>query len=144
MILAIKEYVLKIIGVSVIFLLIDCFIKDDGIKRFALFASSIILIFVLILPLSKIKDIEFDNAFESDSFKFDYTEAVKKTVNGVKGYENADVSVEQSGNSVEKIYIKRNNEYLLEDAVGVVSGSVLSEILSSVYGVSKENIFISG
>ena len=138
-----KEYVLRITSISIIGLLLECIMPSGNIKKYASFGLSLILSISLISPLLnfEVNNISFD--FE-ERYEFDYTESVKSTVNSVKGFEKADVYVEQENNKISTVSIKSNNDKTLEKAVQKAMMDFLKNIINVVYGVEKDNIYIVG
>ena len=138
----IKEYILTVISVSIAGLLADALLPDGNIKKYANFAVSLVLSFALIYPAINLTNKNVNVLFDNIEYKFDYTVAVKSTVNSVEGFEDASVSVEQENNKIKSITVILKSDKLLERAEEELKKDFLIKILSAVYGT--DNIYFSG
>ena len=137
----IKEYVLSIISISITGLLLDVLLPEGNIRKYSNFAVSIILSIILIHPIANVFDKDFNFELESIQYEFDYTDAVKSTVNGISGFEDAEVDVVQNENKIKSITIYTKGEKVLEKAEEDIKKEYVKKLLSTIYGV--ENIYFS-
>ena len=86
----------------------------------------------------KIEIVEFHHSIQ---YEFDYTDAVKSTVNGISGFEDAEVDVVQNENKIKSITIYTKGEKVLEKAEEDIKKEYVKKLLSTIYGV--ENIYFS-
>lgn len=136
-----KKYILSIISISITGLFIDVLLPEGNIRKYSNFAISIILSIILVQPIVSFFNKEFDFKFEGAKYEFDYTEAVKSTVNGISGYEDAEVEVSQNENRIKSITIYTKGEKVLEKAEENLKKEYVKKILSTIFGV--ENIYFS-
>lgn len=137
-----KQYIINIVAVSVIGLIFECLLKDDKIKKYAMYALSLVLSICLINPLF---NADFKQELLPDiteDYTIDYNLAVKTTVNSIKGYENATVNVVLQNNKIISITIDPSTDKLLEEAFIKTSNEYLKSFLNALYGVEKDNIKI--
>ena len=138
-----KNYILSLVSVSVIGLILECLLTEGKIKKYAMFGVSIILSLSLIQPIFNIKtDFEIPTQ-ENQQVSIDYETAIKSTVNSIKGYEDASVSVIAQNNEIKKVTILCSDEKMLDEAVINAKKDYVKKIISAVYGVKKENIYFS-
>ncbi len=137
-----KQYILSIISVSIAALIFDTLLPEGNVRKYGNFAFSLILSIALIQPVTSFlkSDFELDN--NVIKCEFDYTDAVKSTVNSISGFEEAEVSVEHVDNKIESITVFLNGEKLFEKAEEQVKKDFVRKMLSVVYGT--ENIYFSG
>ncbi len=136
-----KDYIFTIISISFITLIIDCIIPNGNLKRYAIFGISVILSIALISPFNNLIKKDFKLEIPENTYFVDYTSAVKNTVNSIKGFEDASVSVKQENNKIISITVYLKKERVLEDAVENLTGNFVKKMLSTVYNVDENNIF---
>lgn len=137
----IKKYVLSIIVISISGLFFDTILPEGNIRKYGNYALSVIMSIALIQPVVSFFKNDFNMEYSYEQYVFDYTEAVKSTVNSISGYEDADVYVEQSNNKIESITIYQRKDKLLEKAEAVLKKDFVKTMLKNVYGT--ENIYFS-
>lgn len=139
-----KNYILTVTAISILGLFLDCLLPNGNIKKYSAFGVSIILSIALIQPIAEFLKKDFEPEIYSAEYYFDYTEAVKSTVNSIKGFEDAQVFVEQEKNKITKITVISNNWRVLDKAIETTSTDFLKKMLNAVYGVSEQEIYFSG
>ena len=139
-----KNYIISLVSVSVIGLILECLLAESNVKKYAMFGVSIILSISLVQPLLNIKaDFSFTKK-QTQQISVDYEQAIKATVNSIGGYEDAFVSVLCQNNEIIKVTIKSTSEKLLDKAVETAKQEYVKKIISAVYGVEIEKIYLSG
>lgn len=137
-----KEYVLLIISISIACLILDTLLPEGNIRKYGNYAFSVILSIALIQPVVSFFKEDIDVKLKNyGQYQFDYTEAVKTTVNSISGFEDAEVYVEQQNNRIESITIYSGGDKLLEKAVENAKKDFVRKMLFNVYGT--ENIYFS-
>lgn len=137
-----KEYVLSIISISIACLVLDTLLPEGNIRKYGNYAFSVILSIALIQPVVSFFKEDIDVKLKNyGQYQFDYTEAVKTTVNSISGFEDAEVYVEQQNNRIESITIYSGGDKLLEKAVENAKKDFVRKMLFNVYGT--ENIYFS-
>ncbi len=139
----IKGYIIKIIVIALIGTVIECILPEGNVKKYGVFAFSIILSISMIQPFVEAKSKLNAPELSNSAFYIDYSEAIKATVNGVEGFENAEVYVLQENNTVLGITVSVPKGKLLEEATKLFSTEELKNMLSAVYGINKEKITIT-
>lgn len=143
MITWLKEYIVTVIAIAIISLILESLLPEGNVKKYAAYAFSIILSISMIQPLLQIKgDINIPEINVSNT-SIDYLTAVKTTVNGIIGYEDAEVTVKQNDDKIESITIKTGDKKIIEDAIAKITEDDVKEIIYAIYGVDKEKIHIS-
>lgn len=136
-----KEYILTVIGISIVSIICDSILTEGKIKKYARFAISIILSLALIYPavdFLKQKNVSLP-AFEQ--MQTDYSFSVEQSVKAF--YKNATVTVLQNGNKVDKIYIDLSEEKLLDKAQAELLKNQVKSILSQMYCVDEQDIIFN-
>ena len=136
-----KNYVITVLSASVICTVADCLLPEGGARKYARFALALILSTVMISPL-------LTGGFSLPTFtpeacEWDGTEAVTEIVRQMPGFENARVSVEQSGNTIRAISIRVPAGKLAEQGQRAAATSLLKNLLTAMFPAEEENISIT-
>ncbi len=138
----IKSYICSVTGIAIISLIVDCVLPEGNVRKYARFACALILSLCIISPLLDWKPETSFSVSENEQFFVDYTQAVEKTVHGIYGFENAQVSVSQDNGKIQEIHITLSDSKLIEKAQQAAMEEYLRNTLSAIYGIEKENISI--
>ncbi len=135
-----KWYFLKIASMGILTVVSECLLPKGNIKKYAVFALSVIMTVSLIFPLKEIKteDFNINTTMEYDSSGI--KDGVMKTVRGIKGFENASVDVKMENMKITAINIKMNNGKMLESAVAEVHKEYLKAVLKALYRTENINV----
>lgn len=137
-----KTYVITVLSASVICTVADCLLPEGDVRKYARFALALILAAVMISPL-------LTGGFSLPTFSperetaWDGTEAVAGIVRQMPGFEDARVSVEQSGSTIRKITVYVPAGKLAEQGQRAAVTSLLKNLLTAMFPVEEENIIIT-
>lgn len=138
-----KNYVASIIAVAVIGLILDCLLTEGNLKKYAMYGVSLVLSVCLVQPIIK-GNFEINiPQISRQEYIIDYKTAVRSTVNSISGYEDADVDVKQEDNKITSITIKADKDKMLEEALKDATKNYVKKIISTIYGVSEDNIYFT-
>lgn len=138
-----KNYVTSIIAVAVIGLILDCLLTEGNLKKYAMYGVSLVLSVCLVQPIIK-GNFEINiPQISRQEYIIDYKTAVRSTVNSISGYEDADVDVKQEDNKITSITIKADKDKMLEEALKDATKNYVKKLISTIYGVSEDNIYFT-
>lgn len=138
-----KNYVASIIAVAVIGLILDCLLTEGNLKKYAMYGVSLVLSVCLVQPIIK-GNFEINiPQISRQEYIIDYKTAVRSTVNSISGYEDADVDVKQEDNKITSITIKADKDKMLEEALKNATKNYVKKLISTIYGVSEDNIYFT-
>ena len=138
-----KNYVASIIAVAVIGLILDCLLTEGNLKKYAMYGVSLVLSVCLVQPIIK-GNFEINiPQISRQEYIIDYKTAVRSTVNSISGYEDADVDVKQEDNKITSITIKADTDKMSEEALKNATKNYVKKLISTIYGVSEDNIYFT-
>lgn len=136
-----KEYVLTIIGISIITLIVDAILVDGRIKRYSHFAIAVILSIALIFPALNLVKNKKIPSLTMENQEIDYSFSVEQTVKAF--YKNSSVKVSQDSSKLYKIYIDLSNEKILDKAQAEIFEKEIKKILSGIYSIDENDVIIN-
>ena len=136
-----KQYILTIIGISIISIICDSILTQGKIKKYARFAISLILSIALIYPAVDFLKQKSGFLPTFEEVEIDYSFSLEQTVKAF--YKNATVTVMQDGNMITKIYIDLSQEKLLDKAQAELLKNEVKNILSQMYGIDEQDIIFN-